>query len=222
MAATWAGGRERRWCRPSSLQLSTMLRCSWPRVQRQRGVPQRRAISYTFPLTNGVRAKAMAKSCSRRPRSWRMSRRRRLSFSRVLLSCIHLYYITYRKEGVKSKNRRLKGKCQRRATEPPRPRGVPWGPQLVSELQSCVSGGHVGLILPKSSLPQPPPGIHLGAVKLHSRNDSGGTRLPGERARLIVRAIPITCECPAALGRSVRKGASCANNGTQTTTDWQG
>jgi hypothetical protein len=82
-----------------------------------------------------VRAKAMAKSCSRRPRSWSMSRRRRLSFSRVLLSCIHLYYITYRKEGVKSKNRRLKGKCQRRATEPPRPRGVPWGPQLVSELQ---------------------------------------------------------------------------------------
>ena len=53
-------------------------------------------------------------------------------------------------------------------------------------------------------------------------HDSGGTRLPGERARLIVRAIPITSECPAALGRSVRKGASCANNGTKTTTDWQG
>ena len=32
-------------------------------------------------------------------------------FFRVLLSCIHLYYITYRKEGVKTKNRRLKRKC---------------------------------------------------------------------------------------------------------------
>src|SRR5208283_3395903 len=51
----------------------------------------------------------------------------------LILHSLILYYIQERR--VKTKNRRLKGKCQRRATEPPRPRGVPWVPQLVSELQ---------------------------------------------------------------------------------------
>src|SRR5208337_2955905 len=60
----------------------------------------------------------------------------------LILHSLILYYIQERR--VKTKNRRLKGKCQRRATEPPRPRGVPWVPQLVSELQNIISRSPAG------------------------------------------------------------------------------